>query len=217
VGIDLAKSVFQVHGVDATGAGLLQRRLRRAHMIAFFAKLPPCLVGLEACASAHYWARQLRDLGHDVRLIPPRHVKAYVRRNKNDRADAEAICEAVTRPRTRNVPIKSEAQQAALMIHRARDLLVRQRTMLVNALRGHLAEFGIVTSQGLGHVAALAAIVADENDTRLPGAARATLAVVVAQISAVDAAVADLEAKILAQHQETAASRRSPPFPASVR
>jgi transposase len=113
VGIDLAKSVFQVHGVDATGAVLLQRRLRRAHVIAFFAKLPPCLVGLEACASAHHWARQLRDLGHDVRLIPPRHVKAYVRRNKNDRADAEAICEAVTRPRTRNVPIKSEAQQAA--------------------------------------------------------------------------------------------------------
>jgi len=187
VGIDLAKSVFQVHGVGATGAVLLQRRLRRAHVIAFFAKLPPCLVGLEACATGHYWARQLRDLGHDVRLIPPRHVKAYVRRNKNDRADAEAICEAVTRPRTRNVPIKSEAQQAALMMHRARDLLVRQRTMLVNALRGHLAEFGIVTPQGLGHVATLAAVVADKNDMRLPGSARATLAVVVAQISAVAA------------------------------
>jgi transposase len=136
-----------------------------------------------------------------------------VRRNKNDRADAEAICKAVTRPRTRNVPTKYEAQQAALMIHRPRDLLVRQRTMLVNALRGHLAEFGIVTSQGLGHVAALATIVADENDTRLPGAARATLAVVVAQISAVDAAVAGLEAKILARHQETAASRRLATIP----
>jgi transposase len=213
VGIDLAKSVFQVHGIDATGAVVLQRRLRRAHVIAFFAKLPPCLVGLEACASAHHWARQLRDLGHDVRLIPPRHVKAYVRRNKNDRADAEAICEAVTRPRTRNVPIKSEAQQAALMMHRTRDLLVRQRTMLVNALRGHLAEFGIVTPQGLGHVATLAAIVADKNDTRLPGSARDTLAVVVAQISAVDAAVADLETKILTWHQETDASRRLATIP----
>jgi transposase len=207
VGIDLAKSVFQVHGVDATGAVVVQRRLRRAQVMAFFAKLPPCLVGMEACATAHYWARQLRDLGHDVRLIPPRHVKAYVRRNKNDRADAEAICEAVTRPRTRNVPIKSEAQQAALMMHRARDLLVRQRTMLVNALRGHLAEFGIVAAQGLGQVASLVAVVADEKDTRLLGAARATLAVLVGQIREVDAAVAELEARILAGHQESAASR----------
>jgi transposase len=169
VGIDLAKSVFQAHGVDATGAIVVQRRLRRAQVVSFFAKLPPCLVGMEACATAHYWARQLRDLGHDVRLIPPRHVKAYVRRNKNDRADAEAICEAVTRPRTRNVRIKTEAQQAALMMHRARDLLVRQRTMLVNALRGHLAEFGIVAAQGLGHVASLATLVAAMNRTEFAG------------------------------------------------
>jgi len=213
IGLDLAKSVFQVHAADAAGATVLQRRVRRAQVMAFFAKLPPCLVGMEACATAHYWARQIRQLGHDVRLLPAQHVKAYVRRNKNDMADAEAICEAVTRPRTRNVPIKTEDQQAALIMHRSRELLVRQRTMLVNALRGHLAEFGIVARQGLGHVATLAAVVIDTADKRLPDLARATLQTVVDQLAAVDKAIATVEAEMTTWHKQSAVSRRLATIP----
>src|SRR5919199_3365730 len=148
VGLDLAKHVFQVHGVDATGDVVLKRRLRRGQMITFFAGLAPCLIGMEACATAHFWARELTALGHTVRLMPAQYVKAYVKRGKNDAADAAAICEAVTPPSMRFVPVKSEGQQAALMLHRARDLPVRQRTQLINAVRGHLAEFGIVEAQG---------------------------------------------------------------------
>jgi transposase len=207
IGIDLAKSIFQVHCADANGTTLLQRRLRRAQVITFFAKLPPCLVGMEACSTAHHWARQIRELGHDVRLIPPQHIKPYVRRNKNDAADAEAICEAVTRPRTRNVPIKTEEQQAALTMHRVRELLVRQRTMLVNALRSHLAEFGVVARHGLGHVATLAAVVAEPKDSPLPDVARATLQTLVDHLAAADAAIVEIEAKLLAWHQATPTSR----------
>jgi transposase len=196
-----------VHCADAAGVVVLQRRLRRAQVLAFFAKLPACLVGMEACATAHHWARQISQLGHDVRLIPPQHIKAYVRRNKNDAADAEAICEAVTRPRTRNVPIKTAEQQAALIIHRTRETLVRQRTMLVNALRGHLAEFGIVASSGLGHVAALAAVVADAADERLPNVARETLQALVDQITTADKTIAAVEAKMLAWHKQSPTSQ----------
>jgi hypothetical protein len=155
IGLDLAKHVFQVHGVDALGDGIEKRRLRRGQVLAYFGKLAPCLVGMEACATAHFWARELRRLGHDVRLLPPQYVKPYVRRGKNDAADAAAICEAVSRPSMRFVPIKSEEQQSLLVIHRARDLLVRQRTQLINAIRGHLAEFGLIGAQGVPKVARL--------------------------------------------------------------
>ena len=148
IGIDLAKNVFQVHGVDEQHEVVLVRQLRRKQMIPLFSKLAPCLIGIEACATAHHWARELTKLGHSVRLIPPVYVKADVKRQKNDAADAEAICEAVTRQTMRFVPIKTEEQQAALAIHRARDLLIRQRTQLINALRAHLAELGIVADKG---------------------------------------------------------------------
>ena len=148
IGLDIAKSVFQVHGVDDAGAVVIRKRISRAKMLEFFAELPPCLVGIEACPSAHHWGRELQALGHTVRLMPPSYVKAYLKRSKNDANDAAAICEAVTRPSMRFVPIKTKEQQTALMLHRTRQLLVRQRTMLSNALRGHLAELGIVSAKG---------------------------------------------------------------------
>ena len=157
IGLDLAKHVFQVHAIAADGTVVLKKRLRRGQVYSFFAALKPCLVGVEACATAHFWARQLRQLGHDVRLMPAQYVKAYLKRGKNDAADAAAICEAVTRPSMRFVPIKGEDQQAALMLHRARDLLVRQRTQLINAIRGHLAEFGVIEAQGPWNVPRLLA------------------------------------------------------------
>ena len=150
IGLDLAKHVFQVHAVDATGAVVIRKALRRTQVLPFFAKLPPCLIGIEACGTSHHWARELIRLGHEVRLMPPAYVKPYVKRGKTDAADAEAICEAVTRPTMRFVPVKSRDQQAALSMHRARNLLVKQRTQLVNMMRGLLAEFGIDIPQGLG-------------------------------------------------------------------
>src|SRR6476661_4502386 len=157
IGVDLAKNVFQVHCVDAVGKVIIARQLRRGRVIEFFRKLAPSLIGMEACATAHHWARELTRLGHTVRLMPASYVKAYVKRSKNDAADAAAICEAVTRPSMRFVPIKSVEQQAALMLHRVRDLLVRQRTQLINAIRGHLAEFGIIEAQGPWNVPRLLA------------------------------------------------------------
>ena len=151
IGLDLAKHVFQVHGCDAAGNCGVKRRLRRNQVLEFFAGLAPCLVGIEACGTAHHWARELRALGHDVRLMPAHYVKAFVKRGKNDAADAAAICEAVSRPSMRFVPIKTREQQAVLTMHRTRDLLMRQRTQLINAVRGHLAEFGIVEPQGVWH------------------------------------------------------------------
>ena len=152
IGLDLAKNVFQVHGIDNVGNVTIRKKLRRAEMLAFFAELAPCRVGMEACATSHHWARQIAALGHDVRLMPPSYVKAYVRRQKNDAADAEAICEAVRRPTMRFVPVKSAEQQSVLVLHRTRELLVRQRTMLINAIRGHCAEFGIIAAQGARRV-----------------------------------------------------------------
>jgi transposase len=172
IGLDIAKNVFQVHGVDRAGAVVIRRALRRSQMLAWFAKLPPCLLGMEACGTAHYWARELRQLGHEVRLIPPAYAKAYVRRNKNDPADAEAICEAVGRPSMRFVAIKTERQQALAGIHRVRDLLIKQRTMLKNQLRGLLAEFGIVATQGRRGLNELLAILSDPEDQRLPSPLR---------------------------------------------
>src|SRR5260370_34179640 len=152
IGLDLAKHVFQVHGVDAEGATVLRKQLRRAQVLAFFSRLPPCLVGLEACATAHYWARELGALGHEGRLMPAQYVKAYIKRNKHDAADAEAICEAGERPAMRFVPVKAAEQQATALLPRGREQLGRQRTMLVNALRAHLAEFGLVAAPGLRSV-----------------------------------------------------------------
>src|SRR5438477_10414390 len=168
IGLDIAKSVFQVHGVDESGAVVVRRRLTRAKMLSFFAQLPSCLVGVEACATAHHWGRELTRLGHDVRLMPPSYVKAYLKSQKNDAADAEAICEAVTRPSMRFVPIKSAEQQGALMLHRTRDLLIRQRTQLINAMRAHLAELGLVAQKGREGVQQLMRTVAEADNERLP-------------------------------------------------
>src|SRR4051795_3598541 len=175
IGLDLAKNLFQVHGADAQGRPVLKRRLAREKVLEFFANLPPCLVGLEACAAAHYWARELRKLGHEVRLMPPPYVRPYVKTNKHDAADAEAICEAVTRPGMRFVPVKEEGQQALLMLHRVREQLLKQRTATVNALRAHLAEFGIVAARGRKGLRELLAVIGDVEDRRLPPLARELL------------------------------------------
>jgi transposase len=202
VGLDLAKNVFQAHGTDANGKTTICRKLRRSEVLAFFANLPPCLVGMEACASAHYWAREIIALGHQVRLMPPKYVRPFVKRNKNDRADAEAICEAVQRPNMRFVPVKSELQQGALILHRTRELLVRQRTQIVNALRGHLAEFGIVAAQGTGSFPQLRRRLADPDDGKIPAIARTFLQRLVEQLD-------DTERKLKAINADLAAWAKS--------
>jgi transposase len=212
IGLDIAKRVFQAHGVDATGAVVVRKRLRRSELPAFFAKLPPCLIGIEACATAHHWARELMALGHQVRLVPPSYVKAYVKRGKNDAADAEAICEAVTRPNMRFVPVKSTEQQGVLVLHRARELLVRQRTMLVNGLRAHMAEFGIIAPQGIQQVPKLVAVLEDET-TGIPQVARETLAAIVAQIQNLSASIKQMEKRIVTWCRANAAARRLATIP----
>ena len=192
IGIDLAKNVFQVHGVDASDKPVLKKQFRRGQVIEFFGKLPPCLVGMEACATAHYWARELTKLGHTVRLMPAKDVKAYVKRNKNDAADAEAICEAVRRPTMRFVQIKSPEQQSRLMQHRARDLLMR-RTQVINALRAHLAEFGITAAQGNAGLKELLAIIASEEVARLPADAHAILIVLAAELQAMQTLITSID------------------------
>src|SRR5213075_2420750 len=185
IGLDIAKSVFQVHGVDDDGTVVVRKRVSRAKVLEFFGGLLPCLVGIEACPSAHHWSRELRALGHTVRLMPPSYVKAYLKRSKNDANDAAAICEAVTRPSMRFVPTKTEQQQSGLMLHRSRQLLVRQRTMLSNAIRGHLAELGIISAKGRNGTAELFKIIADEKDGRIPAAARCSLDVLARQHAAI--------------------------------
>src|ERR1035438_8074184 len=182
IGVDIAKSVFQVHGIDADGTVVIRKRVGRAKVVEFFADLPRCLVGMEACATAHQWARELKKFGHDTRLMPPTYVKAYVKRGKNDAADAAAICEAVTRPSMRFVPIKSLEQQSALMLHRTRDLLIRQRTQLINALRAHLAELGLVAAKGHEGLHQLVTAVAESSDERLPSNASFACQSIVAQM-----------------------------------
>jgi transposase len=213
IGIDLAKHVFQLHGVDGAGRVVLRRRPRRSQVASFFAALPPCVVGIEACGTAHFWARQIARCGHDVRLMPPGYVKPYVKRNKHDAADAEAVCEAVGRPSMRFVPVKTAEQQAVLVAHSVRDLLVRHRTMLVNALRSHLAEFGIVAPRGIQKVDKLAAVVADEIDGRLLASARNVLRVLTAEFAALDLRVAELEAEIVARAKTDAVARRLATIP----
>jgi len=213
IGLDLGKHVFQVHGIDAAGRPVLRKRLRRGQLLAFFSRVPRCLVGLEACATGHYWARELCALGHEVRLMPAQYVKAYIKRNKNDAADAEAICEAVSRPTMRFVPVKTAEQQAAQLLHRGREQLVRQRTMLVNALRAHLAEFGIVAAAGLRNVGQLIGIVRDDGDTRLPDMARSVLQVLASQIEQIETAITALEKQLLAWHKSNPVSLRLASIP----
>ncbi len=212
IGLDLAKSVFQAHGVDENGATVLVKKLHRKQMLPFFSKLSPCLIGIEACGTAHYWARTLAEMEHEVRLIPPSYVKAYVKRGKSDALDAEAICEAVQRPTMRFVPVKTVEQQAILMTHRARSLLVRQRTMLANALRAHLAELGFVTNPGIANLAKLTDQVLANKDA-FPSYASAAVEILIRQIMGVSSQIAVLDQQLAAWHAESEASRRLAAIP----
>jgi transposase len=213
IGFDIAKSVFQVHCVDAEGKVILRRQLKRRYVLAFFQKLPPCLVGIEACASAHHWSRELQVLGHTVRLMPLAYVKPYVKRHKNDATDAEAICEAVTRPNMRFVATKTPEQQSCLTLHRTRHLFIRQQTMVINAIRAHLAEFGIVAPVGRNGVEQLLSVAADSNDKRLPEFARACVAALGAQLRMLKAQILQFDRMITAWHRSNEASRRLDDIP----
>src|SRR5580698_8988694 len=213
IGLDIAKNVFQVHGVDAAEKVVVRKQVRRGQILAFFEALPPCLIGMEACATAHYWARELTRLGHRVRLMPAKDVKAYVKRNKNDAADAEAICEAVRRPTMRFVQIKSTEQQGALMLHPARYLSMRQRTQVINALRAHLAELGIVAAQGREGIKELLKIIASEGDAGLPVDAHASLVVLAAELQAMQTMIGSIDKRIMAQHRSSEASQRLESIP----
>jgi transposase len=207
VGLDIAKKVFQVHAIDRTGVVVVRRSLRRSQVLAWFARLAPCLVGMEACATAHHWARELRQLGHEVRLIPPAYAKAYVRRNKNDPADAAAICEAVGRPSMRFVAIKTEAQQAAAGIHRVRDLLMRQHTMLRNQLRGLMAEFGLATAKGTKGLNELLATLADAEDRRIPSPLREGLLLIADTLRGIDRRLERIDRQLVAAGRANATYR----------
>lgn len=214
IGIDLAKNVFQVHGVDAAGNVVLTRQLRRRQVIEFLGKVPPCLVGMEACATAHHWAREISKLGHEVRLIPPSYVKAYVRRQKNDAADAAAICEAVTRPSMRFVPVKTVEQQATLSVHRTRALLISQRTQITNALRAHLAELGLVADVGREGLARLLAMINEDATLQsLPLAMLQVIRALVAQLASVQEQIGALDRVLHAQHRANPVSRRLESIP----
>src|SRR5215469_12826833 len=213
IGLDIAKSVFQVHGVDVDGAVVIRKRVGRAKVLEFFAALPPCLIGIEACPSAHYWSRRLQGLGHTVRLMPPSYVKAYLKRSKNDANDAAAICEAVTRPSMRFVPIKSEQQQSGLMLHRSRQLLVRQRTMLANAIRGHMAELGIISAKGRNGTAELLEVIANAADDCIPAVAQLSLDALARQYATVATEIRIVEKHIHAWHRSCEESRRLEEIP----
>ena len=213
IGLDIAKTVFQVHGIDDRGTVVVCRQLKRRQVLAFFGKLPQCLVGMEACATSHHWARQLEKLGHDVRMMPPRYVKPYVKRNKNDAADAEAICEAVQRPTMRFVPVKTPEQQSVLMLHRTRQLFVRQRTTLINAIRAHMAEFGIVAGIGRNGVEKLLELITTGEDERIPPAARECLMALATQLELVKRQILEADRRVLAWHRSSKTSKRLEAIP----
>ena len=208
IGLDIAKSVFQVHGIDAEGKVIIRRQLKRRYVLALFQKLPPCLIGIEACASSHHWSRQLQALGHSVRLMPPAYVKPYVKRQKNDMADAEAICEAVRRPTMRFVETKTPEQQSCLVLHRTRHLFIRQQTAVINAIRAHLAEFGIVAPVGRNGVEELLDVVADASDNRVPEVARACLAALGVLLRTLKTQILNFDRMITAWHRSSETSRR---------
>jgi transposase len=208
IGLDIAKSVFQVHGVNADGQVVIRRKLKRRYVLAFFQKLPACLVGIEACATSHHWSRQLQALGHKVRLMPPVYVKPYVKRQKNDAADAEAICEAVTRVNMRFVETKTVEQQSCLMLHRTRHLFIREQTAVINVIRAHLAEFGIVAPVGRKGVEELLRVIADPADKRLPEIARACLAALGTQLQRLKEQLLEFDRMIMAWHRSDETSRR---------
>ena len=212
IGLDLAKSVFQAHGVDESGRTVLVKKLHRKQMLPFFSKLPACLIGIEACATAHHWARTLSAMGHEVRLMPPSYVKGYVKRGKSDALDAEAICEAVQRPSMRFVPVKTVEQQSILMAHRTRALLVRQRTMAANALRAHLAELGMVANPGIANLAKLTARVFAEPDG-LPGYARRALEILIRRLEELTEEIGALDRELHAWHAGSEASQRLSAIP----
>jgi len=213
IGLDIAKSIFQVHGVDADGNVIIRRKLKRRYVMAFFQKLPPCLVGVEACATSHHWSRELTALGHTVRLMPPAYVKPYVKRQKNDATDAEAICEAVTRANMRFVETKTPEQQSCLMLHRTRQLFIRQQTSVINAIRAHMAEFGIIAPVGRQGVEALLEVVADVGDKRVPEVARACLAALGAQLRMLKAQILEFDRRIMTWHRSNETSRRLDELP----
>ena len=213
IGLDIAKSSFQIHGVAACGRTTLRKKLRRGKVLEFFANLPGCLIGMEACGGAHYWARELTKLGHEVRLMPPQYVKPYVKTNKHDATDAEGCCEAVQRPSMRFVRVKSETQQSLLMLHRIRDRLVAERTGTISAIRGHMAEFGIVAARrGLG-MKELLAIISDIDDARLPSMARELLVFQVEHLRAIEGRITDLDGRLLRQAHNDEAARRLTAIP----
>ena len=207
VGLDLAKNVFQVHGADAAGRAVLRKKLRRDQVLAFFGQRSACVVAMEACGGAHRWGREIGELGHEVRLIPPAYVKPFVKRQKNEAADAEAICEAAMRPTMRFVPVKSEETQGATMVFRVRELLIRQRAQAFNALRGRLTEFGQVVPQGASNASKLIAIV-DDPESGLPAEATATLQVLIGTLAQLEAQIAELDARIARCAKENAVARR---------
>src|SRR5437899_3710100 len=213
IGLDIAKSVFQIHGVDAAGHVVVRRKLKRRYVVPFFQKLPPCLIGIEACASSHHWSRELKALGHTVRLMPQAYVKPYVKRQKNDAADAEAICEAVTRANMRFVATKTPEQQSCLILHRTRHLFIRQQTAVINAIRAHLAEFGIVAPVGRNGVEQLLDVVADASDKRLPEVARACLVALGAQLRMLKAQILNFDRQIMAWHRSNETSKRLDAIP----
>src|ERR1700751_5491683 len=208
IGLDIAKSVFQVHGVDADGQVVIRRELKRRYVLAFFEKLAPCVIGIEACASSHHWSRRLQALGHTVRLMPPAYVKPYVKRQKNDATDAEAICEAVGRANMRFVPTKTPEQQSGLVLHRTRHLFMRQQTSVINAIRAHLAEFGIAAPVGRRGVEDLLNVVADPHDMRVPEIARACLLALGAQLRRIKEQILEFDRMISAWHRSSQASKR---------
>src|SRR5512139_3601614 len=208
IGLDIAKSVFQVHGVDSEGKVVIRRKLKRRYVLAFFQKLPPCLIGIEACASSHHWSRELKALGQTVRLMPPAYVKPYVKRQKNDATDAEAICEAVTRANMRFVETKTIEQQSCLVLHRTRHLFIRQQTAVINSIRAHLAEFGIVAPVGRRGVTELLHVVADPSDKRVPEIARACLAALGTQLLGLKEQILEFDRMILAWHRSNHTSKR---------